>query len=82
MSVCSADPITRTRSVVVAAGRHRVTPSTTARAWRAFDLVARLGNVVSVGALMVLAGTTAGLVGGMAPPGIPTVTVTFDHSDR
>ena len=89
MSVCCAGPSplalsTAARPSVSApadtVGRHRRTETTGARIGRAFDLVAQLGSLVTVAALLVVAGAAAGLVGGISSDHVPTITVTFDHN--
>jgi hypothetical protein len=69
-------------------GRHRLAPAPTPsgrtiepRLGRTVDLVARLGSLVTLAALLVVGGAVVGLIDD-APRGEPTVTVTFDGGQR
>ena len=72
----------RTGTAPEPAGRHRREETARSRAGRTFDVAGRVGSLVTLAAGLVLAGAAAGLVDGMAPGEAPTVTVTFDSSDR
>jgi hypothetical protein len=61
------------------AGRHRGSRTAAARLGLAVDVVAKLGSLVTLSALLVLAGAAAGgLVDGVPTGHGTTVTVTFD----
>jgi hypothetical protein len=61
------------------AGRHRRESTPRSRVGRAVDVVGRVGSLVTLAALMVLAATAGGLVDGMPASGA-AVTATFDGS--
>lgn len=60
------------------AGRHRRASSTGARIGRAAAVLSRLGSMVTLAALLVLAATVGGLVDGVPVAEDASVTVTFD----
>jgi hypothetical protein len=43
------------------------------------DVLARVGSLVTLAALLVLAATAGGLADGMPAGGAPTVTVTYER---
>jgi hypothetical protein len=57
------------------AGRSRSSGATAT----AVDVVARLGSLVTLAALLVLAATAGGLVDGVPATGAPTLTVTYER---
>jgi hypothetical protein len=61
-------------------GRHRRQPTARYRVGRMLDVVGRLGSLVMLAALMVLAATAGGLADGMPATEDAAVTVTFDGS--
>lgn len=63
-------------------GRHRRATSARMHLGRALDVVSRLGSLVTLAALVVLAATAGGLVDGMPVSEDATVTVTFDGGGR
>ena len=76
MSVnCAAPtiPMARHRRTTTATQR-----STTSRLRRALDVTATLGSLVTLSALLVLAGAVGGLVDGVPTGHDTTVTVTFE----
>jgi hypothetical protein len=60
-------------------GRHRRAVTARTRAGRAADLVGRVGSLVTLAALLVLAATAGGLADGMPATDSPTVTATLER---
>lgn len=67
----SASPLT--------AGRHHRTVSLRERVLRTLDVVGRLGTLVTLAALLVVAGAVGGLFDGTPATENATVTATFGH---
>lgn len=65
--------------VVTPASRHRRSRTVTARWSSTVNAVATVGSLVTLSALLVLAGAVGGVVDGV-PTGHETVTVTFDSA--
>ncbi len=83
MSVtCAAPtiPMARHRRVGAVAAGSTKTGSTKTQLRRAVDVTATLGSLVTLSALVVLAGAVGGLVDGTPTGHDTTVTVTFDRS--
>jgi hypothetical protein len=83
---CCAPPLVVARPAVArpadrgpgeAVGRHRMSRTATTRTGRVVDVVARLGTLVTLAALLVLAGVAGGLADGVTPQHDSTVTATF-----
>jgi hypothetical protein len=70
--------VRRPAAVADPAGRHRGSRTAAARLGLAVDAVAKLGSLVTLSALLVLAGAAGGLVDGVPTGHGTTVTVTFD----
>jgi hypothetical protein len=64
---------------VTPAPRHRRSRPVSTRLSSAANVLATMGSLVTLSALLVLAGAVGGLVDGV-PTGADTVTVTFDSA--
>ncbi|HET6259936.1 hypothetical protein [Pseudonocardia sp.] len=68
------------RDPVARAGRHRRATTPRTLLGLAVDVVGRVGSLVTLAALVVLAATAGAMADGMPAGGSATVTATFDRS--
>lgn len=78
VSIPAASSVVVVHTATTHPGRHRRPQPAYAGLGRTIDVIARLGSLVTLASLLVLAGAVAGLADGVPAGDSATVTVTFD----